>query len=179
MAADARPAPPGRVHGFTLLELLIVMLMVGVVAAALLYNQNRNRQRQVLREGVYQVISELIRARSQAQVTSRSSTVSVVVADPANRTFRVATGGNAAVTRPLPANLTLRACAPLAVAGSASICGPSTASSSVTVEFQPPYGTLDAAGNVWQVTSTALGESLYVKVVGVTGKVILSDNYAH
>lgn len=165
-----------RQGGFTVLELLMVMVIVGVVAAALFYNQNRNRQRQILRDGAYQIVTELIRARSQAQRTSRDSTVNLNLSDASRRSFMTATGGAAALTRQLGAGLSLRACA--ASTGSEPACSPNDALSYSSVTFQAPYGTLDATGNVWQVTNTNIAEALYVKVVGITGKVVLSGSYA-
>lgn len=155
------------VRGFTLIELLIVMAIIGIVASILTGFFVNNLRKAQLRDGAVQVLTDLRQARSQAQRTSQSSTVtltSVAYSSPDKRYTTVWGGGS-------PQSRTLTD--PIRVA--AYVGGTITASgNSNSISYSAPYSEVTGTGIVWEISSTVIPDKLYVKAVGVTGKVILS-----
>lgn len=157
--------------GFTLLELLTVIAIIGVMAAVLGYYSFVWVQTSRLREAAQQVVSDIQRARSQAQLTSENSQVALCstistacVPASTNKVYTTSWGsggtGAGSGTRTLPYSITLTSV--------------STAPSSGYLSYSAPYAETDASGPVWKVTSPSSAvKPLYIKVVGVTGKVSL------
>ena len=157
------------VRGFTLIELLIVMAIIGIVASILTGFFVNNLRKAQLRDGAVQVLTDLRQARSQAQRTSQSSTVtltSVAYSSPDKRYTTVWAGGS-------PQSRTLTD--PIRVAP--YVGGTFTAPVN-SIIYSSPYsevtGGAAVSGIIWEVSSTVIPDKLYVKAVGVTGKVILS-----
>ncbi|WP_424949746.1 pilus assembly FimT family protein [Deinococcus sp.] len=154
-------------RGFTLIEVLIVLVIVGIVTAVLVAFSADSYRKTQLRDGATQLVADLNRARGQAQ---RSSTDSVVTIDGAAgtpfATYKTTWGGNVAGVAPTPVNRSLAD--PIRVA-------PYNASYLPTITYSAPYGEINSAiGIVWEVSSLSTSAKLYIKSVGVTGKVILS-----
>ncbi len=160
-----------RQQGFTLLQTLVVMAIIGMLASVLGYYSYVSVQAGRLREAAQQVVVDIQRARSQAQQTSENSQVALCatistscVPAATNRVYTVRWGaggtGAGSGTRTLPYNITLTSVA--------------TAAGSGYLAYTAPYAETEATGPVWQVTSPASAvRPLYIKVVGVTGKVSL------
>ncbi|WP_288402716.1 type II secretion system protein [uncultured Deinococcus sp.] len=155
-------------QGFTLLELLVVMAIIGALIGVIGYFSYRWTRTAQLREAAYQVITDLRRARSQAQLTSSSSLMTLCSSTGAacstsdtssSPVYSTAWGGTGSGTRSLPYGVQIRN---------------SVGGNSVT--YTAPYAEVDApTGTVWTLTSPVNGVApLYIKVVGVTGKVSLS-----
>lgn len=155
-------------QGFTLLELLVVMAIVGTLIGVIGYFSYRWTQTTRLREAAYQVITDLRRARSQAQLTSSSSVMALCASTTgacstsaaASSTVYAATwGGPGSGARTLPYGVKI---------------GNAVGNNALT--YTAPYAEVDApTGTVWTLTSPVTGIApIYIKVVGVTGKVSLS-----
>ena len=153
-------------QGFTLLELLVVMAIVGTLIGVIGYFSYRWTQTTRLREAAYQVITDLRRARSQAQLTSAGSIVALCASSGpcASATTPVAGyvtnwGGTGSGTRTLPYGVKIK-----------NDVGDNS------VAYTAPYAELTSpTGTVWTLTSPVTGIApIYIKVVGVTGKVSLS-----
>lgn len=155
--------------GFTLIEVLIVVLIIGIITAVLVAFSADSYRKTQLRDGASQMIADLNRARSQAQRSSTDSVVSIVgaVGSPDNRyttTWAVAGTTSTTTQKTLPA--------PIRVA-------PYSAANSIkTITYSAPYGEVGGSnavsGILWEISSLSTSTKLYVKAVGVTGKVILS-----
>lgn len=152
--------------GFTLIELLVVIAIIGILSAALVAFSANSLRKTQLRDGAVQVLADLRQARSQAQRSSQGSSVtlsSVAVASP-SATYTTQWGGAAtATTRSLSGLIRV---APYTT---------SPINSARTISYGAPYGEVTGTGIVWEISSTAISNKLYVKAVGVTGKVVLSD----
>lgn len=157
-----RPGPPqGRLQGYTLLELLVVLTILGILLGVLSVNSLRSLRVTQLQEGGVQLATDLERARTVAQRDSQDATVTLAspAAGVALESYSVTLSGTTR-TYTLPNGLRV------APYGSTN-----------TVTFNAPHGELSAPGVVWVVSSPIIGDQLYVKTVGVTGKVILSATY--
>lgn len=159
---------PRTVGGFTLVELLIVMVIVGIVATILLGFFTSAYRKTQLRDGAVQLVTDLRQARLQAQRNSADSVVtlqSTATASPKS-VYTTQWGTAAPVSRTLST--------PVQVAPYTS---GTVAYNQVT--YTAPYselgGSAAAIGVIWEVSSPVTSSKLYVKTVGVTGKVILSD----
>lgn len=145
----------GRRAGFTLLELLLVIAILGIVFGIFSWFLLRSLRQAELRDAAAQLIADLRRARSDAQ---RSGQVTALQLDPLKTSYTIRIGAGAPAAREVPHRVTVEAQA-----------GPAR------VLYQPPFGTLDDRGVVWRLRSPASADlQLYVKVVGITGKVMLS-----
>lgn len=150
---------PGRRQGFTLIEILTVLAVLSIalmIGAPLGISALRQSQ---LRDGATQVVTELQRLRSLAQRDSARITLSLSTSNPNTYTL---TQNSVTQTRTLPHNLQLTPYDPAAP----------------TATFDAPYAKLTPnSGLVWVVAAAGSPKKLYVKLVGVTGKVVLSATY--
>ncbi|MGY2894472.1 pilus assembly FimT family protein [Deinococcus sp. UYEF24] len=156
-----------RVRGFTLIELLVVMVIIGIVATILIGFFVTSYRKTQLREGAVQILTDLRQARSQAQRVSQGSLVSLdstatMTAPKKNYTTVWGSGSPQTTT-----NRTLTD--PVRVAPYTG----GTINSANNISYTAPYGEVLANGIVWEVSSTVIPDKLYVKAVGVTGKVVL------
>ncbi|GAA5513552.1 hypothetical protein Dcar01_02293 [Deinococcus carri] len=143
--------------GFTLLEVLVVIAVIGILAGIFGLSIIRSIRTAELREAATQVATDFRRARSQAQ--RESTDVALVMPGTAGGTSYTVRGQ----PRTVPNNVTLLC---------TSNCG---SGSTVTVNYQAPYGELGATGSVFTIQSpNSSVASLEVRIVGVTGKVILA-----
>lgn len=144
--------------GFTLLELLIVMAIIGIIASIFSWGFIRNIRTSELREAATQVAADFRRARSQAQRQSKDI-VLVLPNGTGGTTYKVDTE-NKTISNGIRVS-----------------CTTSCAGANVNVTYQAPYGELGsgATGNVFTLTSPMNGITPYeIRIVGVTGKVILT-----
>ncbi|WP_264776062.1 prepilin-type N-terminal cleavage/methylation domain-containing protein [Deinococcus aetherius] len=150
--------------GFTLVELLVVITIIGILAAAFAFTSLRGWRVQQLQEGAGQLVADLERARSLAQRNSQDSTVTL---------------GSTSVSVPSGSySVTLSGTARTYTLPNGVRAAPSTGTTPNTATFTAPYGELgNTTGVVWVVSSPLVSNQLYVKLVGVTGKVILSATY--
>lgn len=159
-------------QGFTLVEALVVIAIVGILAAALSNANLRNVRQQQLREAATQLQADVNRARAQAVRMSSDSSVtltSTAASSPATtyQTSWVTTVGGSATTRTvtLPNGVSV---APYATTTTPAVTSPSSVTySAVYAESSAPQGV------IWRLAHPA-GPVLYVKLLGVTGKVMLS-----
>ncbi|THF68123.1 type II secretion system protein GspH [Deinococcus sp. Arct2-2] len=142
--------------GFTLLELLVVMTIIGIVAGVLGFSLLNNLRRTQLQSAAAQLSADLRLTRTNAQKTGLMSAVTVVAG---GTTYTAQTRPTQAQTRSLENGITL-------VPDSSSL---------TTVKYYPPFGTLATTGTLWELRSpTTWIPSVFLKVVGVTGKVMIS-----
>jgi len=163
-------------QGFTLIELLIVMVIIGIVASILIGFFVTNLRKAQLRDGAIQLLTDVRQARSQAIRTSQGSFVTLASTSQTSPSKTYTTSWSTSGTVGAPTSATRTLTDPIRVA-------PVTSVSSNTVAYSAPYGeatnlsgtTASAVnGIVWEVSSTVISDKLYIKTVGVTGKVILS-----
>ncbi|WP_407571250.1 Tfp pilus assembly protein FimT/FimU [Deinococcus altitudinis] len=162
------PVASRAVRGFTLIELLVVMVIIGIVATILIGFFVKSYRKTQLRDGAVQILTDLRQARSQAQRVSQGSTVALdstaTMASP-NKKYTTVWGSGSPQTT---TNRTLTD--PVRVAPYAG----GTINSANSISYSAPYGEVLANGIVWEVSSTVISDKLYVKAIGVTGKVVLS-----
>ncbi|PNY80776.1 pilus assembly FimT family protein [Deinococcus koreensis] len=144
-----------RAAGFTLLELLLVIAILGIVAGIFSWFLLRSLRQTELRDAGAQLVADLRRARSDAQ---KSGQVTTLQLDPLKTGYTVRVGAGTPAARELPHRVMVE-----------------TETGPPQVLYQPPFGTLDDSGVVWRLRSLSYTDlQLYVKVVGITGKVMLS-----
>ena len=145
-------------NGFTLLELLVILAIVGLLMGLIGWASVRSIRSAELREAATQLATDLRRARSQAQRGSANMTVELP-GSGGGTTYRVGTQ-----VKDVPNSVTVLC---------KTTCGTGT---KVNVTYQAPHGELAATGNVFTIKSPlAALPPLEVRVVGVTGKVILAQ----
>jgi prepilin-type N-terminal cleavage/methylation domain-containing protein len=141
-------------RGYTLLEILIVLIVIAILVTIAVLSLVRYRQSLLLQQATTQVASDLTYARSQAR---RSSS---------NWTFQINNSGQYQV-------------GPSASIGAAAVKSLPTGvtfGSVITINFTSPYGQLDtsaAGGNYTGFTLSGPGGiTSQVNVVGIGGKVV-------
>ncbi|MFD2608375.1 Tfp pilus assembly protein FimT/FimU [Deinococcus taklimakanensis] len=147
-----------RTAGLTLLEMLVVLAILGIIAGIFYMNLMNSIRQQDVRNAAYQLVTDLRRARTDAQKTGQPVTVRIV---NSTSSYARQVAGAAEQTRTLERGVTVQSTG--------------AAASSLAVTYQPPYGTLAATGTTWRVQSPANPNiRQFVKIVGVTGKVMIS-----
>lgn len=149
-----------KASGFTLLELLVVMLIVSIVILAFSYSSVRSLRAAELREGAIQLASDFREARSKAQRRSED-TLLTWMADSNGRATQYQIAG---ITKQLPKGIYF-------------IC--QTNCSQSQISYSAPFGELGsgAVGHVLQLYSPMRGITpIDIRLVGVTGKVILAQS---
>ncbi|GAA0497660.1 pilus assembly FimT family protein [Deinococcus depolymerans] len=144
--------PRARQAGFTLLELLIAMAILAIVAGIFSFSLLGTYRASQVREAAAQLTADLRQARSDALRTGQSASVTVA-ANSAAYTF---TRAGTPQARTLPNGVTLT-----------SVVGASN------VIYTAPTGTTGGNGTTWTLTSPGGTRSLKVKVIGITGKVMI------
>lgn len=144
-------------QAFTMIEVLVVIAIIGILAAIFGTTLIRSIRTAELREAANQVAADFQRARSLAQRGSTS--VTIITPKGAAGTSYSFNGQS----QTLPNNITL-------------VCKTNCGTSSAAVlTYQAPYGELAATGSVFTVQSPLVGiAALEIRTVGVTGKVILT-----
>lgn len=145
-----------RTQGFSLIELLVVMAIIGILSAVLFASSARGVRQQQLREAGTQLLADLNRARTQATQSSTATSVtltSTAATTPAATYVTVWSPGGS-VTRTLPNNVLV---APVATYAN-------------TVTYAAPYAESSVPGGAVWVLSNSAGELLYMKLLGTTGK---------
>ena len=153
-----------RVRGFTVLELMIVLVVIGIIGAIFSYTLFNSFQSSLVQQGATQLAADLNRAKSLSQRSTTNSSVTISATGASNtyttQWINASTGGILIQTSTLPNGI--------------SVSLPSTNGGSNIVTFSPPFGTQDAVGEVWVVSGASRVPPLYVKVIGVTAKVVIS-----
>ncbi|PTA67854.1 pilus assembly FimT family protein [Deinococcus arcticus] len=138
-------------EGFTLLELLVVMAILGILAGVLGFNLLGSYRTTQLREAASQLTGDLRQARSDALKGGQDIRLDVALNTPAYTVTR----GTGTQTRTLPGGVVVAA-----------------ATGSNHVSYEAPGGTTDGNGVVWTLRHPG-GRETKVKVVGITGKVMI------
>ena len=138
-------------QGFTLLELLAVMVIVGVLSALVFVNYARQVQLGRLQSAVTTFSTDLEKARSAAWKSGQSVTVSVL-ATKKGYTYTVNSVTPQVQTITLPDGITFAAVA--------------------TATYTPPFADVDASSNIFTLVSPNTSLTDDVRVIGVTGKVV-------
>lgn len=157
----AFPSRNRRIQGFSLIELLVVMAIIGILSAVLFVSGARSVRQQQLREAGTQLLSDLNRARTQATQSSAATSValtSTVKATP-KATYVTAWPQVGSGTRILPNSV---------------VVAPVTTYVN-TITYSAPYAESSVPGGAVWVLSNAFGETLYLKILGTTGKVTFSE----
>ncbi|MVN85391.1 type II secretion system protein GspH [Deinococcus sp. HMF7620] len=140
-----------QTQGFTLLELLVVMAILGILAGVLGLNLLSSYRASQLREAASQLSGDLRQARSDTLKTGQSVGINITL----NSTAYTVTRGAGAQTRTLPSGVVV-----------AEKVG------ETEVTYQAPTGTIGGNGVVWTLRHPG-GRQIKVKVVGITGKVMI------
>lgn len=145
-----------RQSGFTLIEILVVIAIVGILMSLGIVNYIRNVQAAEVRDAAALITSQLRQARAQAQKDS----VDMKMSWNAAGQYGLAPASGTATLRDLPKGVRLR-------------CKTTCEGSSVT--FGAPFGELrSATGTVFEIVSPHAGIRSYeVRLVGVTGKAMM------
>lgn len=145
-------------RGFTLLELLIALAIIGILMGIFSISLIRSIRNAELREATNQLATDFRRARSQAQRGSTDITLELPGISAAGVSYKVN-----GIVKTLPNRVTV-------------VCKTNCGSgATTTVTYQAPYGELGATGSVFTVKSPVSSvDSLEVRIVGVTGKVIVT-----
>lgn len=144
--------------GFTLIEMLVVIAIIGILSGIFGWNLLRSIRSAELREATTNFASDLRRARSQAQRGSAD----MVVALPS---------GTAEVTQYTVSGKTIPVANRVKM-----ICKSGCSATEKSLTYQAPFGELDRPqGYVFEFISPMSDlNRTQVKVVGVTGKVIIA-----
>jgi prepilin-type N-terminal cleavage/methylation domain-containing protein len=161
--------PRLRTQGYTLIELLVVLVIIGIVASILIGFFVGAYRKTQLRDGAVQLLADMRQTRSQAQRTSQGGTVTLTSTAPTVPSAIYTTVWKDGSATPVTSTRTLPA--PVRVA---PYTVTTAANKSNVLSYSAPYGDAAAPGIIWEVSSTVISDKLYVKAVGVTGKVILS-----
>lgn len=164
---------PNKHAGFTLLEMLLIIAVIGIIGVFAVRFFALEASRSQVRALQQQIAADLQDARSKAQ---RFSTVRAVRFVSATQ-YQVLNGATNTVlsTRNVPAGLRI-------LVRTSSVAAPTVPSGTDEYRYFPPFGTV--AGNpialeVGRATGspTVLTNSMFIKVIGVTGKVISSATF--
>ena len=140
-----------RQAAFTLLELLLAMSILAIVAGIFGFTLIGTYRANQVREAASQLTADLRQARSEALKTGQSASITVA----ANSSTYTFTRAGTPQTRTLPAGVTL------------------TGAVGTSVVYVAPTGTTGGNGVTWTLTSPGGTRSLKVKVIGITGKVMI------
>ncbi|GGS35109.1 pilus assembly FimT family protein [Deinococcus knuensis] len=154
-----------RTSGFTLLEILIVMAIIGILAAIGYSSYLKTTRSNQVAEGARIFAGDLIALRDAAQKTSVDTRITWTAApDQAIGNYTMTRSGTA--TARTPANTVVITC----VAATGGAC------SARTITYAAPYAET-SAGAVFKISSAydSSVRPLFVKVGNVTGKVMFSD----
>ena len=144
----------GYREGFTLLELLLVLAIIGILAALGFSNFMSAQREAQLQEATAQFATDLQRARSTAQRYNQNASVRL---GNIPSTYTLSVNGVDTV-RQLPHG------ARVVAEGSVAV-----------VSYTAPYGEINATSRRFVISSTRTPDVRYIKVIGVTGKVLISD----
>ncbi|WP_221088092.1 type II secretion system protein [Deinococcus aquaedulcis] len=139
-------------EGFTLLELLVVMAILGILAGVLGFNLLGSYRATQLREAASQLTGDLRQARGDTLKSGQDIQLDVTLNTPA---YTVTRGTDTPQTRTLPGGVVV-----------AAVTGGNQ------VKYEAPNGTTDGTGVVWTLRHPG-GRETNVKVVGITGKVMI------
>ncbi len=143
--ANNRPA-----QGFTLIEVLIVLAVLGIVLAIAGNSLLGYLQSQQMREAAQQVAGDLERVRSGAMRYNRDATFEIISAT----SYRMTVNGVAqTITLPDSAQIT-------------------STPANATLTYSAPYSELSSAQATIVVKRTGSTKQTTLRTVGVTGKVV-------
>ena len=152
------------------MELLVVMALISILSTLGYMGSLKNIQKQKLQEAGAQLLSDLTTARSQAIRTTTNSSVTLTSTASGSpqttyTTTWVAPGATSATTQTVTLQNGVKA-EPYA----------GTVTYPNTITYTAPYAESDAiSGVVWKLTNPASGAVMYLKMIGQTGKAVLSD----
>ncbi|MBX8464251.1 prepilin-type N-terminal cleavage/methylation domain-containing protein [Deinococcus sp. RIT780] len=144
------PATHRPAQGFTLIEVLIVMAVLGIVLAIAGNSLLGYLQSQQMREAAQQVAGDLERVRSGAMRYNRDATFEIISSTSYRMTVN---GASETVTLPDSAQIT------------------STPANAI-LTYSAPYSELSSAQATIVVKRTGSTKQTTLRTVGVTGKVV-------
>lgn len=159
---------PANVSGFTLLELLVVLTVLGILMGVLGMSYLRSVRAGEVREGAARIAADLRAARASAQRQSQNASLTWAGGMSSLNTYTLVLSSGPRA-RSLPPGVTFRCI---------TNGGCPVASSGVrTLTYQAPYGEMTTAINGMRLlveSTTPNIPAIEVRVVGVTGRVMIT-----
>lgn len=157
-------------NGFTLIEMLLVIAIIGILAAIGLVNYARWRASSAVMEGAQQFAQAVNTARTGAKKANACWQIGVVATTATNTQYQIKQYAAAcpASSSTTPAATQTRTYS--MPAGTRLVYS----SGSSTISFRPPYGTADSSPDEFKVrwaSNTAIERN--VRLTGIFGKVII------
>jgi prepilin-type N-terminal cleavage/methylation domain-containing protein len=177
----ARVTQASRQFGFTLIEMLIVIALMGILGAGALSIFARESRRAQVQSVRSQLVLDLQYARSNAQRYNCNWTVTFVsvtqytVIGPTLGGTTIACGTTTTTTRDIPTSVGVQL--------RWKTASTSTEPTGQQVIYRAPFGTLLPTNNsvieIGLATSNTapVTNPAYLKIIGITGKVVASEAY--
>lgn len=148
--------------GYSLLEVLIVLAIIGGLAGIGVMNYVGWRNNSVVRDAATQIAQDIERVRSDAK---RLNTTRQLFAASGN-SYQIRDGNNTVLsTRSLPAGAQI-----------AQVAQDTSAQASISLAFTAPYGTQSTAASWYDIVVRSVSNASTtrtVRVIGPLGKVII------
>jgi prepilin-type N-terminal cleavage/methylation domain-containing protein len=140
-------------RGFTLIELLIVLAILGILGGMTLWIYIRESRLSYVRQAAFELQADIENLRTSAIRLNGSA----IFERLSNTQVRFTLPGAAPRTESLPPGVSIQL----------------GTGSNNSFTYQAPLATITTGSNVYEI-SLANAPSVFVKVIGVTGKVVLS-----